>query len=93
MTEFGKALIDNGVQIVFGNSAHHIPPRPMQLYKNGLIIYGLGDLVNDYSVRNNYKSDESLMCMIDNLKITKIKVKRKFVGENSSIPFIVKNNK
>ena len=91
MTEFGKALIDNGVQIVFGHSAHHIPPKSMQLYKKGLIIYGLGDFVNDYSVRNNYKSDEALMCMVDNLKIQKIKVKRKFVEGSSSIPFLVKN--
>ena len=89
MTEFGKALIDNGVQIVFGHSAHHIPPKAIKIYNNGLIIYGLGDFVNDYSVNKNYKSDEALMCMIDNLKVQKIKVKREFVEGSSSIPFLV----
>ena len=35
MTEFGKALIDNGVKIVFGHSVHHIPPKSIKYIKMG----------------------------------------------------------
>ena len=62
---FGRLLIDNGVSIVFGHSAHHIPPRPIEIYKNGIIIYGLGDFINDYSINQKYESQKSLMCEIE----------------------------
>ena len=37
MTIFGKILIDNGVDIIFGHSAHHIPPKIYEYYKNKII--------------------------------------------------------
>jgi len=43
---FAHALIDAGVHVVHGHSSHH--PRPIELYRSGLILYGCGDLVNDY---------------------------------------------
>jgi poly-gamma-glutamate capsule biosynthesis protein CapA/YwtB (metallophosphatase superfamily) len=43
---FAHALIDAGVHVVHGHSSHH--PRPIELYRGGLILYGCGDLVNDY---------------------------------------------
>ena len=45
-TRFAHALIDAGVHVVHGHSSHH--PRPIELYRRGLILYGCGDLVNDY---------------------------------------------
>ena len=88
MKELGRYLIDNGVDIVFGHSAHHIPSIPYEYYNNGLIIYGLGDLINDYSIRNEYNSDEALMLIVQNKKVIKeYNIKRKFVN-NSSIPTI-----
>jgi poly-gamma-glutamate capsule biosynthesis protein CapA/YwtB (metallophosphatase superfamily) len=39
-------LIDGGVDVVFGHSSHH--PRPIEVYRGRLILYGCGDLVNDY---------------------------------------------
>jgi len=44
---FAHDLIDAaGVDIIHGHSSHH--PRPIEIYKDKLIIYGAGDLINDY---------------------------------------------
>tara|TARA_B100002051_G_scaffold253706_1_gene267864 strand:- start:2206 stop:2724 length:519 start_codon:yes stop_codon:yes gene_type:complete len=87
---FGRGLIENGVSIVHGHSAHHIVKDPVEKYKDGIIIYGLGDFINDYSVDHNFKSDEALYCIVEKkgkklIPIVK-KVKRKFIEMNSSIP-------
>lgn len=42
-----RALIDEaGVDLVFGHSSHH--PKGIEVYRNKLILYGCGDLINDY---------------------------------------------
>jgi poly-gamma-glutamate capsule biosynthesis protein CapA/YwtB (metallophosphatase superfamily) len=43
---FAHWLIDNGVDVVHGHSSHH--PRPVEIYRGRLVLYGCGDLVNDY---------------------------------------------
>ncbi|MEV6107349.1 CapA family protein [Streptomyces sp. NPDC051940] len=43
---FAQALVDGGVDIVHGHSSHH--PRPLQVYRDKLILYGCGDFVDDY---------------------------------------------
>jgi poly-gamma-glutamate capsule biosynthesis protein CapA/YwtB (metallophosphatase superfamily) len=43
---FAHRLIDTGVDVVHGHSSHH--PRPVEIYRSRLILYGCGDLVNDY---------------------------------------------
>jgi len=43
---FAHALVDGGVDIVHGHSSHH--PRPVEVYRDRLVLYGCGDLVNDY---------------------------------------------
>ncbi len=90
MIRTGRKLVDAGVDIVFGHSAHHIPPEPIEIYRNSVIIYGLGDFINDYAVDKEYESDRALMCMIDTAKdrVEPIKVRREFVDEFSSIPII-----
>ncbi|HEX6254665.1 MAG TPA: CapA family protein [Euzebyales bacterium] len=40
------ALIDGGVDVVFGHSSHH--PRLIEVHRGRLILYGCGDLINDY---------------------------------------------
>ena len=62
--QLGRALIDAGVNVVFGHSAHHVPPEPVEFYKGGLIIYGLGDFVNDYAIDPDFQSDKAFMCTI-----------------------------
>ena len=43
---FALRLIDAGVHVVVGHSSHHV--RPVELRGGGLVLYGCGDLVNDY---------------------------------------------
>lgn len=43
---FAHRLIDSGVDVVHGHSSHH--PRPIEVYRGKLILYGCGDLVDDY---------------------------------------------
>uniref|UniRef100_A0A7S3ZDQ5 Capsule synthesis protein CapA domain-containing protein n=1 Tax=Lotharella globosa TaxID=91324 RepID=A0A7S3ZDQ5_9EUKA len=45
--ELAHALVDvGGCDIVHGHSSHH--PIGLELYKERLILYGCGDLINDY---------------------------------------------
>lgn len=43
---FAHGLIDGGVDIVHGHSSHH--PRPIEIYRGRLVLYGCGDLIDDY---------------------------------------------
>lgn len=44
---FAHALIDlAGVEVVHGHSSHHV--RGIEVYRGKLILYGCGDLINDY---------------------------------------------
>ena len=43
---FAHRLVDGGVDVVHGHSSHH--PRPVEIYRGRPILYGCGDLVNDY---------------------------------------------
>ncbi|WP_243710320.1 CapA family protein [Micromonospora sp. KC213] len=43
---FAHRLVQAGVRLVHGHSSHH--PRPIEAYRDGLILYGAGDLVDDY---------------------------------------------
>ncbi|MEU4928713.1 CapA family protein [Streptomyces yokosukanensis] len=43
---FAHALVDGGVDIVHGHSSHH--PRPIEVYRGRLILYGCGDFIDDY---------------------------------------------
>lgn len=61
--EFAHRLIDDaGVDIVHGHSSHH--PKGIEVYNGKLIIYGSGDLLNDYEGiggHEQYRSDLALM--------------------------------
>jgi poly-gamma-glutamate synthesis protein (capsule biosynthesis protein) len=45
--QFAHGLIDGGVDLIHGHSSHHV--RPLEVYRDRLILYGCGDLLNDYS--------------------------------------------
>ena len=51
---FAHALIDRGVDVVHGHSSHH--PRPIEVYHDRLVLYGCGDLINDYEGISGYES-------------------------------------
>ncbi len=40
--------------MVYGHSSHH--PRPIEVYRGRLILYGCGDLVNDYEGIQPYRA-------------------------------------
>jgi poly-gamma-glutamate synthesis protein (capsule biosynthesis protein) len=50
---FAHSLIDGGVDIVHGHSSHH--PRPVEVYRDKLILYGCGDFIDDYEGITGYE--------------------------------------
>jgi poly-gamma-glutamate synthesis protein (capsule biosynthesis protein) len=61
--EFAHRLIDEaGVDVIHGHSSHH--PLGIEIYRNKPILYGCGDLLNDYEGIGGYeefRSDLALM--------------------------------
>lgn len=59
---FAHRLVDEGVEVVHGHSSHHV--RPLEVYRDRLILYGCGDFLNDYEGISGYeefRSDLTLM--------------------------------
>jgi poly-gamma-glutamate synthesis protein (capsule biosynthesis protein) len=50
---FAHRLIDAGVDVVHGHSSHH--PRPLEVFHKKLILYGCGDLIDDYEGIKGYE--------------------------------------
>lgn len=63
---FARALIDRaGVHVVHGHSSHH--PLGIEVYHDRPILYGCGDLINDYEgIRGheNYRPDLRLLYLL-----------------------------
>ena len=54
---FARRLVDGGVDVVHGHSSHH--PRPVEVYRGRPILYGCGDLINDYEGIGGFESFRS----------------------------------
>ncbi|MET9508859.1 CapA family protein [Streptomyces flavidovirens] len=52
-TAFARRLVDGGVDVVHGHSSHH--PRPVEVYRGRLVLYGCGDLIDDYEGITGYE--------------------------------------
>jgi poly-gamma-glutamate synthesis protein (capsule biosynthesis protein) len=51
---FAHNLIDRaGVDLIHGHSSHHA--RPIEVYREKLILYGSGDFINDYEGIGGYE--------------------------------------
>ena len=50
---FARRLIDGGVDLIHGHSSHH--PRPVEIYRGKLILYGCGDCIDDYEGISGYE--------------------------------------
>jgi poly-gamma-glutamate capsule biosynthesis protein CapA/YwtB (metallophosphatase superfamily) len=50
---FAHRLIDGGVDVIHGHSSHH--PRPVEVYRGRLVLYGCGDAINDYEGIGGYE--------------------------------------
>ncbi|MDJ0902287.1 MAG: CapA family protein [Xenococcus sp. MO_188.B8] len=54
-SEFAHQLIDYaGVDLIHGHSSHHV--KGIEIYHDRLIIYGCGDLINDYEGITGYET-------------------------------------
>ncbi|WP_227998004.1 CapA family protein [Nocardia australiensis] len=63
--QFAHRLIDAGVDLVHGHSAHH--PRPIEIYRGKPILYGCGDVIDDYEGiggHARYRPDLRLLYLI-----------------------------
>jgi poly-gamma-glutamate synthesis protein (capsule biosynthesis protein) len=54
---FAHRLIDAGVDVVHGHSSHH--PRPIEIYRDKPILYGCGDVIDDYEGIGGHESFRS----------------------------------
>jgi poly-gamma-glutamate synthesis protein (capsule biosynthesis protein) len=54
-----RAAIEVGWKIVYGHSAHVF--QGVELYKDGVILYACGDLVDDYLVDAEFRNDHQLL--------------------------------
>ena len=61
-TAFARRLIDGGVQIVHGHSSHHV--KALEVYHDQLILYGCGDLLNDYEGIGGYRAYRSDLALM-----------------------------
>ena len=50
---FARRLIDGGVDLIHGHSSHH--PRPVEVYRGRLVLYGCGDCIDDYEGISGYE--------------------------------------
>ncbi len=62
---FAHRLIDGGADVIHGHSSHH--PRPVEVYRGRLIMYGCGDAINDYegiSGHEEFRGDLRLLYLV-----------------------------
>ena len=79
--QFAHDLIDAGVDIIQGHSAHVF--QAVERYKHGLIMYDTGDAVDDYAVDSVLRNDRSFFC---NLTLTK-----NGIIKANIFPFVIKD--
>ena len=83
---FAHRLLDGEVDLLHGHSSHH--PRPMEIYREKLVLYGCGDFISDYegiSGYEQYRDDLVLMyfpeldpstCQLVTLRMTPLRLCR-----------------
>jgi poly-gamma-glutamate synthesis protein (capsule biosynthesis protein) len=57
--EFGRWLVDRGVDVVHGHSAHVF--QGVEVYEGRPIVYDAGDFVDDYAVDDDLRNDRSFL--------------------------------
>jgi len=63
---FAHALVERGVDVVFGHSSHH--PRPIELVHGKPVFYGAGDLINDYEGITGYEPFRNDLVLLYSLR-------------------------
>ncbi|WP_411968606.1 CapA family protein [Haloferax sp. YSSS75] len=60
---FGHWLVDHGVDIVHGHSAHVF--QGVEVYDGSLVLYDTGDFVDDYAVDSVLRNDRSFLFEVE----------------------------
>ncbi|WP_254762098.1 CapA family protein [Natrinema marinum] len=60
--EFGRWLVENGVDIVHGHSAHVF--QGIEIHDGSPILYDAGDFVDDYAVDDDLRNDRSFLFVL-----------------------------
>jgi poly-gamma-glutamate capsule biosynthesis protein CapA/YwtB (metallophosphatase superfamily) len=77
---FARRLIEGGVDLVHGHSSHH--PRPIEVYRGKLILYGCGDFIDDYEGITGYREYR------DDLRLAYLASLRRGTGELAALRMI-----
>ena len=77
---FARWLIEDGVDLVHGHSSHH--PRPIEVYRGKLILYGCGDFIDDYEGITGYQEYR------DDLRLAYLASLRRGTGELAALRMI-----
>ena len=59
LVAFAHWLVDQGVDLVHGHSAHVF--QGVERYGDGLILHDTGDIVDDYVIKDDLRNDRSLL--------------------------------
>jgi poly-gamma-glutamate synthesis protein (capsule biosynthesis protein) len=59
LRRFARWLVDRGVDVVHGHSAH--VPQGIEVYEGAPILYDCGDLVDDYVVKGDLHNDRGFL--------------------------------
>lgn len=79
--EFAHKLIDYGVDIIHGHSAHVF--QGIEIYKKKLILYDTGDFIDDYAVDPVLQNNRSFLF--------KVKINKTSIEQVELIPVIIQN--
>jgi poly-gamma-glutamate synthesis protein (capsule biosynthesis protein) len=61
--DFAHQMIDAGIDIIHGHSAHIF--QGIEIYKNKLIMYDTGDFIDDYAIDPLLRNDQSFLFLVD----------------------------
>ena len=61
--DFAHQMIDAGIDIIHGHSAHVF--QGIEIYNKKLIMYDTGDIVNDYAIDPEVRNDRSFIFLVN----------------------------
>ncbi|SEQ81532.1 CapA family protein [Natrinema salaciae] len=59
LVAFGHWLVDQGVDLVHGHSAHVV--QGIERYGDGVVLHDTGDIVDDYVIKDDLRNDRSFL--------------------------------
>lgn len=60
--KFANDVINAGIDIIHGHSSHHV--KCIDNTSKNVIIYGMGDFINDYAIDDHYRNDLGMIVKI-----------------------------